>query len=100
MYSGKRDKHLEIRYIERLWDGNLGVYFKLEQLRDIMLIMDRNPLHAFKWLLKNELIGEKVIHFFNYENGEETAGIIKGAKFIINRIDQDKFNKDPLRRKQ
>ena len=78
--------------VEFVWDGNPVVLSQLSQLREQFV---RYP-EMLKWLVVNKIQGQKLLDFFNDAEGVETRGVIRGVKYILTRIDNDKFNKDAL----
>ena len=82
----------ERKFIEYVWMDDPNVLLQLGQLRSQFV---RYP-EILKWLVLNEIRGAKIIEFFNDAEGVETRGVLRGVKYILNRIDNNKFNTNAM----
>jgi hypothetical protein len=83
------------KYADYLWDEKVDVVRILGQLKQFNRFDE-----MIKWLVENKIRGQALIDFFNDAEGVETRGVLRGVNEILKRIDNDRFNKDPLTGKE
>lgn len=82
----------ELRVIaDRLWGGEVRAVQIMGQIHQF-----NKDGQILRWLDRNNIRGQRLIDFFNESEGVETMGVLAGISKILNYINNDKFNKDPL----
>lgn len=82
----------ERKYIEYIWDNNIDALMLLKQLRSQFTRYEE----ILMWLAVNNIRGQSILDFFSESRGEEGLTVLPGVKRILNYIDTDRFNFDPL----
>lgn len=82
------------RVLDTLYDGNMGTAIWLTQIRSFYSKKKNltREHQVYLWLIRNKLVGQKLIEFF-----ENEEGFLNGMNLIINRIEGRKISLERIK---